>query len=107
MTNPCSIGFLCPYRYYNGEGDPQCTYPYIRLFIGQEFPLAEEVDCKLIEQASDLESFIDIFDNASDTFRESFKKELERIWEDRRHLVEMIRNSRRETERMDKDADKE
>ena len=56
MTNPCEVGFMCPYKKFNEEGDSICAFfcrvtPDITRMI-------EEVECPLVKSESPLKAYL-------------------------------------------------
>lgn len=60
MTNPCEIGFDCPFkRVDREESDEICVYPYGVIVPEHEtFGIIECVDCPLVGFDTPLEDFL-------------------------------------------------
>lgn len=57
MTNPCEIGFDCPYKRYNEEGDPICGW-LCRVIVPDMTWMVKEVECPLVGIDTDLEDYL-------------------------------------------------
>lgn len=57
MTNPCEIGFDCPYRAHSDEDKDICTHPYIPGYHDESetFGFVDEGGCPLVDYDSDMD----------------------------------------------------
>lgn len=62
MTNPCEIGFDCPFKRHNRKGDFLCVYPNcIDVPKDETFGMIEEVGCPIVDHGSPLEDYLFVY----------------------------------------------
>lgn len=81
MRQLCQMGFDCPYH-HKGEGEDQCTYPFLRPKEDQVYPIPGSWSCELLDTYSDLERVLTAYEGSGEV-RELVDKEYERLEKER------------------------
>ena len=81
MRQLCQMGFDCPYH-HKGEGEEQCTYPFLRPKDDQVYPAPGSWSCELLGSYSDLERVLTAYEGSGEV-RELVDKEYERLEKER------------------------
>ena len=90
MNQPCQLGFKCPYKGISEECDTLCCYPDIIPNVEVLYGLAEEGDCPLMEDYSDLGKILFAYEQ-SDTVQMEIERVNREFDEEAKALIEYMK----------------